>query len=181
MLCACGAVRPSPSLATTASAMSWAAASWPLTGQGKPGVAGEGLGQLGQLPLGALAVVEELRLEGHLAGDRAARLLDGGGHAGHHLAVGTGGQDQDDALAGQQAADEGGAAGLGELLVQLEPLVQDADLVVVRVDLFLDLLLGRVQPALHGRLQGSRPDNDADGQGQEHRDDGDEVVPEVDH
>jgi hypothetical protein len=168
LLCAEGS--PGPAVVTSAAAMTWAAS----RRRQLPG-------QVIQVGLGALAGDEERLLHGHLLGHRGAGRLQRADHPTGDVAVGARRGHHHDPPVGQQPGQQRARRGLGEGLVIADLLMQVAVVAQQRVDL-LFLLLGRLVEHLErGGLQRRRTDHDANGKGQEHRDDGDEVISEIDH
>ena len=101
--------------------------------------------------------------------------------AGRHGAVGARRHDQHRLLPGQQAGKKSRAGRLSENLVGAY-LVAERLLVFAEIAVLLAQLgLQPAQDDLGLRRQGGRAHNQADGQRQEHRDNGDQVIPEIDH
>ena len=139
------------------------------------------LGQRHEVGLGALTRHEERLLHRDLAGDPRARLAQGGRDAVGHLAVSARRGHDDGPLAVQQMAQQEAGVGLGEGVDVGELLLQVSLVGQQGVD-FLPLLLRRlVQVFERAGLQRRGADDDADRQRQEHGDDRNKVITEINH
>lgn len=137
------------------------------------------VGQLGER--GQLVGVEVLLLERDVTADPRARLADQVGGLGPRLVVGARRLDEDDALALEPPGDDLRRDVVHDLVVVAVHLVGGA----IERPQALVVLLELPQPVL--QLVDERPaqrrgaDHEAERQRQEDRDDGDDVVSEIDH
>jgi hypothetical protein len=119
----------------------------------------------------------------------AARLLsvvalvskNRGAHPGHHGAVRAGRGDQHHALPRQQPAEQPRGVRGNEVRVPGQPA---GLLVVLRAQVVggtAEFPLGELQAVGERPVERGRAQHDADGQGEEHRDEGNQVIAEINH